>query len=205
MYIQSGWSPLWSVAGKNRPRRPPGSVRIIGGRWRSRRLSFPDAPALRPSPDRVRVTLFNWLAPVVPGARCLDLFAGSGCLGLEALSRGAREVVFVEHDPSVATTLRNNVAQLGAEGASVVEANALSFLQQPGDPFDIVFVDPPFSSGLMDQALAALSTRGWLRPSALVYAESDVAARPAVVEGLEVIRDKSAGGVRYRLLARCPL
>ncbi|MHB8564132.1 MAG: RsmD family RNA methyltransferase, partial [Acidiferrobacteraceae bacterium] len=82
---------MWSVAENRQRRRPPGTVRIIGGRWRSRRLAFPEAGGLRPSPDRIRVTLFNWLVPVLTGARCLDLFAGSGCLGLEALSRGALE------------------------------------------------------------------------------------------------------------------
>ncbi|MHB1585550.1 MAG: 16S rRNA (guanine(966)-N(2))-methyltransferase RsmD [Acidiferrobacteraceae bacterium] len=193
---------MWSAAEKSKPRRraPPGTVRIIGGRWRSRRLVFPQAQALRPSPDRVRVTLFNWLTPVISGARCLDLFAGSGCLGLEALSRGASEAVFVECDHRTAANLEHNIAMLDAAGARVVEADALSFLQRPEHPFDIVFVDPPFSSGLLEPVLAALAG-GWLKATALVYVESALTPEALITPGFDTIKDKSAGAVRYRLLA----
>ncbi len=195
---------MWSVAeNRQRRRRAPGTVRIIGGRWRSRRLAFPEAGGLRPSPDRIRVTLFNWLMPVLTGARCLDLFAGSGCLGLEALSRGAIEAVLVENNPAVVTALRANIAELKACGALVVEADAMAFLAAPATPFDIVFVDPPFARGLVLSVLPAL-TAGWLKPGAFVYVESAADDEPFVPPGLKVVRDKTAGAVRYRLLRSGP-
>src|SRR5512134_933490 len=119
-------------------------LRIIGGRWRSRRLRFPPLPGLRPTPDRVRETLFNWLTPVIAGARCLDLFAGSGALGIEALSRGAAAVTFVERHPQAVRGLRANLAQLRAEGARVEQADALLWLRQAPQPFTVVFLNPPF-------------------------------------------------------------
>ncbi len=130
---------------------PPGSrnfVRIIGGSWRGRRVSFPDAPGLRPTPDRVRETLFNWLQSSIVDSRCLDLFAGSGALGLEALSRGAREVVFVERDQLTARALQAELKRLGGTPkARVMELGAARFLRSPGEPFDVVFLDPPFGVG----------------------------------------------------------
>ncbi|MHB8415240.1 MAG: 16S rRNA (guanine(966)-N(2))-methyltransferase RsmD [Acidiferrobacteraceae bacterium] len=191
------------MAENRQRRRPPGTVRIIGGRWRSRRLAFPEAGGLRPSPDRIRVTLFNWLVPVLTGARCLDLFAGSGCLGLEALSRGALEAVLVENNPAVAAALRANIGELKAHGALVVEGDARRFLAAPAAPFDIVFVDPPFAQGLVRPVLPALTT-GWLKPEAFVYVESAADDEPFVPPGLEVVRDKTAGAVRYRLLRNRP-
>src|SRR5690606_2647217 len=131
-------------------RGAPGAVRIVGGRWRGTRLPVADAEGLRPTPDRVRETLFNWLQPVLPGARVLDLFAGSGALGLEALSRGAREALLVERDPGLAQQLRRAVERLqGGEAVQVVNADALAFLSgYAGPPFDIAFVDPPFAQDL---------------------------------------------------------
>ena len=116
-------------------------LRVIAGRWRSRRLSFPELPGLRPTPDRVRETLFNWLAPVLPGARCLDLFAGSGALGIEALSRGAAEVVFVERHPVAIRALRENLARLNGAGARIEQAEALAWLRQPGTPVSYTHLD----------------------------------------------------------------
>ncbi|TPW17985.1 MAG: methyltransferase, partial [Halothiobacillaceae bacterium] len=119
------------------------SLRIIGGTWRSRRLEFPTVEQLRPTPDRVRETLFNWLQHRIGGARCLDLFAGSGALGFEALSRGANEVVFVEIDPAAVQALRANAQRLQADNAQIIHEEALRYLAKPADPFDIIFLDPP--------------------------------------------------------------
>lgn len=162
--------------------KPPpqsGEVRIIGGQWRRRRLPFPAHAALRPTPDRLRETLFNWLMPSIVGTRCLDLFAGSGALGLEALSRGAERAVLVEADAQVAQALRDNAARLGARTAEVVTASALDFLRGPAAaPFHIVFLDPPFDSSLMADCLPLLAAR-WLGPDARVYIE-----RPATQAGI---------------------
>lgn len=180
-----------------------GQLRVIGGQWRGRRLSFPAWPGLRPTPDRVRETLFNWLAPVLPGARCLDLFAGSGALGIEALSRGAAEVQFVERQPPVARALRANLELLNADGARLAVADALQWLRQPGAPFEIVWLDPPFAEGLLAPACAALEEGGWLSATAWIYlemaVEEDSWAWPAA---WRVWRDKTAGAVRYRLARR---
>jgi 16S rRNA (guanine966-N2)-methyltransferase len=156
------------------------TLRIIGGTWRGRRLRFPPSPEIRPTPDRVRETLFNWLARRVPGARCLDLFAGSGALGLEALSRGAAHATFVERDPAAAREIRARLAEWHAHDALVEHADARSFLERtPAAPFDIVFLDPPFASTLLDETAARLEQGGWLSKDALVYIEcpADAAAR----------------------------
>ena len=149
----------------------PGAVRIVGGRWRGTRLPVADVEGLRPTPDRVRETLFNWLQPVLPGARVLDLFAGSGALGLEALSRGAREALLVERDPATAEALRATVARLhaGAE-ASVIQADALTLLRNPlHGRFDLVFLDPPFAADLWTDAMRWLPA--WLADDAWLYLE----------------------------------
>ncbi|WP_242108527.1 16S rRNA (guanine(966)-N(2))-methyltransferase RsmD [Luteimonas aquatica] len=153
-------------------RSAPGSVRIIGGRWRGTRLPVADAPGLRPTSDRARETLFNWLQPMLPGARALDLFAGSGALGLEALSRGAREALLVERDPTLASALRENVERLRAgDVARVAQADALALLRTPlQGRFDLVFLDPPFADGLWREALALLPP--WLADEAWLYLES---------------------------------
>ena len=178
-------------------------VRIIAGQWRGRRLEFPDLPGLRPTPDRVRETLFNWLAPVLPGARCLDLFAGSGALGIEALSRGAAEVVFVERQPVAVRALRENLARLKAETARVELADALAWLLQPGTPFKIVLLDPPFGQGLLGPACAALEQNGWLADTAWIYLEAEMELEPAPWPvHWTPHREKIAGAVRYRLVRR---
>ncbi|MFZ1828365.1 MAG: 16S rRNA (guanine(966)-N(2))-methyltransferase RsmD [Candidatus Competibacteraceae bacterium] len=187
----------------NQRGRPPKPLRVIGGQWRSRRLEFPDLPGLRPTPDRVRETLFNWLAPVLPGARCLDLFAGSGALGIEALSRGAAETVFVEHHPLAIRALRENLAWLRAEGARVEAAEALTWLRQPGTPFEIVFLDPPFGAGLLEPACVQLEQGGRLAATAWIYLEAE-AHQPAPVLPAHwtLCREKTAGTVAYRLVNR---
>ncbi|HWQ94314.1 MAG TPA: 16S rRNA (guanine(966)-N(2))-methyltransferase RsmD [Gammaproteobacteria bacterium] len=183
----------------------PQQLRIIGGRWRSRRLSFPDVEGLRPTPDRVRETLFNWLAPVIEGARCLDLFAGSGALGLEALSRGAVEVVMVDRDPQVIARLKENVATLSAPGATIVAADALPWLQSPHQKstFDIVFLDPPFGQDLLEPCSKLLEERGWLTPSAYIYLESEsVLGLPSLPDHWRLKRSQKAGQVGYHLATR---
>lgn len=181
-------------------RHATNQLRIIGGTWRSRRVGFPDVEGLRPSPDRVRETLFNWLAPIITGSRCLDLYAGSGALGLEALSRGAAEAVFVDTDRRVVQQLEQNLKLLGASGARVVQSEALSYLQRPPQPFDVVFLDPPFRNNLLPACLERLAA-GWLAPAARVYVESEAElGEPAVPPGWELLRSKQAGQVRYSLL-----
>jgi 16S rRNA (guanine966-N2)-methyltransferase len=176
-------------------------VRIIGGGWRGRRVHFPESPGLRPTPDRVRETLFNWLQHSIVQTRCLDLFAGSGALGLEALSRGAREVVFVEQAAVAVTVLKAELDRLGGGArAQVVHAAAARFLGAPGEPFDGVFLDPPFGRGTLCEYVRLLDDRGWVRNGGWVYLESERAAgMPAVPPHWELIKSKSAGEVGYHL------
>jgi 16S rRNA (guanine966-N2)-methyltransferase len=177
-------------------------LRIIGGEWRSRRLRFAAATDIRPTPDRVRETLFNWLTPRIAGARCLDLFAGSGALGLEALSRGAGEAVFVEREYRVAEELRELLAEWRAPHATVVAADARRFLAGAPKRFDIVFLDPPFASrDLLETCAGLLAERGWLAPRALIYVEC--AAReglPRLPDTWRPLKEGRAGEVGYHLL-----
>ena len=176
-------------------------LRIIGGEWRGRKLSFPAIPELRPTPDRVRETLFNWLRDILPGAHCLDLFAGSGALALEALSRGAAEVVMVDHHPEVVAQLKEHLLQLKARNGQVVLADAEVFLQGPSRPFDIIFLDPPFQGTLLGSCLARLATGSWLAETAWVYVESDRRTPlPPLPTAWKVLRHKEAGQVGYYLL-----
>jgi len=182
-------------------------VRIIGGEWRGRKLSFPDLPQLRPSPDRVRETLFNWLQPVIPGARCLDLYAGSGALGMEALSRGAQSVTLVDLDSRVIRSLQQSLDTLIAgdrpERARVVQQNVLEFLQGPARPVDVVFLDPPYGKGLVSECCALLETRGWLRDNARVYIEAEATLEVLdLPQTWEMLRSKTAGQVGYHLAGR---
>lgn len=177
-----------------------GKVRIIAGRYRGSKLDVRDAPGLRPSSDRVRETLFNWLQPLLPGARCLDLFAGSGALGFEAASRGAAFVQLVERDPALAQALRETAARLHADEVRVHAGDALARLREPPEtPFDIAFVDPPFDAGLHEPALALLPP--WLAPGARVYVESASAAEPRVPAGWALLREGRTREVRYALYA----
>ena len=178
-------------------------LRIIGGSWRGRRLRFPAAALIRPTPDRVRETLFNWLGAGVAGARCLDLFAGSGALGLEALSRGAAHVTFVERDPGAARELRARLAEWGAANAEIVRGDALGFLAGAAQPFDVVFLDPPFASGLLEEAAALLERNGWLTGTARVYVECAARAGVPTLPGTwQALKAKRAGEVGYHLYAR---
>jgi len=178
-------------------------LRIIGGSWRGRKLRFPPGTSIRPTPDRVRETLFNWLAARIPGARCLDLFAGSGALGLEALSRGAAHVSFVEQDREAARALAATLAEWGARSTEVERTDARLYLARTPRPFDLVFLDPPFDSGLLPEAAALLESRGWLAPGALVYLESAArAALPPLPAAWTPLKEKRAGEVGYHLYAR---
>jgi 16S rRNA (guanine966-N2)-methyltransferase len=196
----------------NRKRRgssgKPGQVRIIGGEWRGRRLPVVDLPGLRPSGDRARETLFNWLQPHLRGARCVDLFAGTGVLGLEAYSRGAEEVTLVENVPLAVQTLRATLVKLEVPGAKagvhVVETDALKWLQacEP-DSLDIVFVDPPFGSRLETQAMALLVDRELVSMGGLVYIETGRNTPPFHPGlGWEIVKEQTLGEVRMLLLQK---
>jgi len=176
-------------------------VRIIAGRWRSRKLFFPDVRGLRPTPDRIRETLFNWLQPVIAGARCLDLYAGSGALGFEAASRGAARVVLVDSGREVAQSLRDNRKLLCAEQVEIIERDAQHYLAGPSELFDVVFLDPPFvAEGLLEKSLRGLSGSGWLSAGAAIYLEMPVGSTgPSIPEGWKLHKKKKAGQVDYRL------
>ncbi|MDH5824311.1 16S rRNA (guanine(966)-N(2))-methyltransferase RsmD [Luteimonas sp. RD2P54] len=182
----------------------PGRVRIIGGRWRGTRLPVPDAPGLRPTSDRARETLFNWLQPMLPGARVLDLFAGTGALGLEALSRGAREALLVERDPRLAQALEETVARLHAgDQARVVRADALALLRAPlHGRFDLALLDPPFAAQLWRPALDALAP--WLADGAWLYLESPGPAGVAAGEGWVPHREGRSRDAHHALYRRAP-
>jgi 16S rRNA (guanine966-N2)-methyltransferase len=179
-----------------------GQVRIIGGKWRNTKLPVPLSPGLRPSSDRVRETLFNWLMPKIGGARVLDLFAGSGALGLEAVSRGAAHATLVERDGALSRQLRESVAKLGAQGqVEVVQADALQWLaQRPGGQADIAFVDPPFAAGLWEDVLAGLGPH--LAADAWLYLESPADAVPAVPLPWMLHREGGTREVRFALYRR---
>ncbi len=179
-----------------------GRLRIVAGNWRSRLLDIADVEDLRPTGERIRETLFNWLAPTIEGSRCLDLFAGTGALGLEALSRGALEVVFVETSAVAVRQLRANVHVLDARGADVLNQDARAFLEsEPGRRFDIVFLDPPFALDAVEETCRLLADTGHLADDALVYIEDDRArVVPPLPEGWRELRNKTTGNVRYRLV-----
>jgi 16S rRNA (guanine966-N2)-methyltransferase len=175
-------------------------VRIIGGGWRSRLLEFPSTAGLRPTPDRVRETLFNWLGRNLNGMACLDLFAGSGALGFEALSRGASSVVMVEKNPAALRMLGENALKLGAQSLTIVRGDALEFARGNLSRFDVVFVDPPYGLGLQAAALALLP--GHLAEGGRVYLECDTAMDPQA--GWVILKYGRAGNVHYHLLGREP-
>jgi len=189
--------------GASPPPGPPREVRIIGGRWKRSKLPVADRPGLRPTPDRVRETLFNWLGPDLDGWRCLDAFAGSGALGFEAASRGAAEVVLLERDPALVALLSASKARLGAEALRIERGDALQWMARaaPG-AFELVLLDPPFDSSLALPALAAAARI--VVPGGFVYVEAPkaVAAEPAAAAGLEPWRASRAGQVHFHLFRR---
>jgi 16S rRNA (guanine966-N2)-methyltransferase len=184
-------------------RNSAGRLRIIGGEWRSRLLPVVDQPGLRPTPDRVRETLFNWLQMELPGARCLDLFAGSGALGFEAASRGAAEVTLVEKQADACRVLADNIKILKTGRIRLVQQDALDWLQHCPQAYDVVFVDPPYASGLLGDVCRQLEDNGCLAGEARIYLElgSDQAL-PELPPNWQIIRGKKAGQVGYHLAIR---
>ncbi|WHZ17973.1 MAG: 16S rRNA (guanine(966)-N(2))-methyltransferase [Rhodanobacteraceae bacterium] len=179
---------------------PPGRIHIIGGRLRGSKLGVPTLPALRPTPQRLRQTLFDWLAPVIEGVRVLDAFAGSGALGIEALSRGARSAVFLERERTQAQAIAADLARLHQDRGEVRCADALQVLAAPAaEQFDIVFADPPFDSGLWTEAAALLEANGWLADDAWVYVEAGVADAWTAPARWRLHRQRDAGAVRGTL------
>ena len=181
-----------------------GQLRIIAGQWRSRQFNFPMAAGLRPTPNRVRETLFNWLAPYVEGAKALDLFAGSGALVLEALSRGAGSALALDLNPAAINSLRSHLQTLGCDNGQLLNTDALRYLeQQPATAFDLVFLDPPFNQNLLQAACTLLEEKGWLAADAWIYTESE---NPPSSLGLpgnwRLHREQKAGQVYYALWQR---
>ena len=186
------------ATGHGTPHGLANRVRIIGGEWRSRRIHFAPHNDLRPTPDRVRETLFNWLGQDLSGRSCLDLYAGSGALGFEAASRGAQRVVMVERDRTVFNTLGRTRDTLAARSVELVRADALEFLRSDSGRYDVVFLDPPFRGAAWPRLLAALPAR--MKPGALVYAEGAAPLDPPA--GWEIRKRSRAGQVHFQLLQR---
>lgn len=188
---------------------PRQMLRIIGGEWRSRKVPFPSVENLRPTPDRVRETLFNWLQNITPGARCLDLFAGSGALGLEALSRGASSVTFIDSSPAATYQLKDNLQTLKCQNGEVITSSALSWLearQTDTEPrYDLVFLDPPFRKEMIPIICELLEKRNLLSDHAVIYIEAESELSQLVVPAnWDENRSKTAGQVTYRLFYREP-
>ena len=185
--------------------KPPqtGQLRIIGGEWRGRKLLFPAVADLRPTPDRIRETLFNWLQMQIADSRCLDLFAGSGALGLEALSRGAREVTMVEQERSAAAQIRQHLQTLNCTNGKVDSSDVLRFLQAAGTPHDLIFIDPPYRLNLLAPCCQLLEQNGWLTEHAYIYLEDRAKnGAPELPSHWQLLRSKKAGEVGYHLAQR---
>ncbi|EKD69824.1 MAG: hypothetical protein ACD_46C00722G0007 [uncultured bacterium] len=180
-----------------------GLVRIIGGKWRGRRLTVPDVQDLRPTPDRVRETLFNWLAPFIQGAHCLDLFAGSGVLGFEAASREAASVVMFDSSKVVVQLLQEEAKQLGAENIQVYCATIPEQLQNLANQFDIIFLDPPYQQNLLLPTCCYLEKNNFLADIAYIYLEAREAIKDNDLPSTwRIIKHKQAGQVHYHLAVR---
>jgi len=184
------------------PKSAAGSLRIVAGRLRGSRIAIPDRAGLRPTPDRVRETLFNWLAPYLAGVHCLDLYAGTGALGIEALSRGAGACTFIERDRDLCRALSDNLARLQVDAAEVVNADASSWLAGPSRRFGLVFVDPPFAADLWVGAAQALERGGWIADGGFVYVEAPDDARFEPPPGWQPHREGRGGAVRFALYRR---
>ena len=187
------------AANKN-PR--PGRLRIVAGKWRSRLLDIADVPGLRPTSERVRETLFNWLAPLVEGSRCLDLFAGTGALGFEALSRGAASVVFVDSSRRAIRAIEKSARELQAAGVDIHCTDAMDYLRGAAPAsFDIVFLDPPFADDRLEDVCRQIDERGILAPGGRIYLEQDRAKPETPLPGRwRMLRNKAAGNVRFMLI-----
>lgn len=185
-----------------------GFVRIIAGKWRGRKLPVKNVEGLRPTTDSVKETLFNWLCGDVYQAKCLDVFAGSGSLGLEALSRQAEHVTFLELDKGAATQIQQNILTLGIENAALHNTDALTFLSRQdksssNQTFDLVFIDPPFRKDLLCDVISHLEDKNWLCDHALIYIEAEKElGTPDVPVNWEIYKEKHAGQVSFRLYKR---
>ena len=179
-------------------------IRIIAGKWRSRQIRFPNIDGLRPTGDRIRETLFNWLAADIPGSRCLDLFSGSGALGFEALSRGAAQCLALEKHPQAINCLAETKSLLDASGMTIAHKDTFAYLQQSADtPFDIVFIDPPFDLDLINEACALVEKNGWVASGGAVYCELPAQEQNfAPPANWQVTRNKQSSGVNYILFTR---
>jgi 16S rRNA (guanine966-N2)-methyltransferase len=178
-------------------------LRIIGGEWRSRYVHFIDAPGLRPTPARVRETVFNWLQYDIISSRCLDLYSGSGALGFEAASRGAKAVVQVENNPLACKALKENATALSADQIKVINSDVLRYLAGNAEPFDLVFVDPPFAKAMAAPTCQWLEDKGWLARTAKIYLETESGL---VLEGMpenwRQLKSRTAGEVGFHLFER---
>lgn len=191
------------MVAKNNRQKKSNALRIIGGRYRGRVVDFPDSPGLRPTGDRVRETLFNWLQVEIPESRCLDLYAGSGALGFEALSRGASEVVMVERSTRVVAALKTAATQLGTSDLLQIKSQStLEFIAQNEESYDVIFLDPPFESDLHRLTLEALQKAEWFDKGCLLYVECphDFAIKKLLDPDWEILKEKSAGQVLFLLL-----
>jgi 16S rRNA (guanine966-N2)-methyltransferase len=188
---------------KKTPNSTPESVRIIAGKWRSRLLKFTATEGLRPTGSRIRETLFNWLAPSIEGARCLDLFAGSGALCFEALSRGAKHCIALENNRRAISQLNNNKNLLNAADLNIVATDTLKFLEKNTEKsqFDVVFLDPPFDKKLHLSVVQLLTEGMWLAENALIYCELPIAEPQPIPPNWQLLKDKAAGNVRFCLFA----
>ena len=176
-------------------------IRIIGGEWRSRQITFTDIPGLRPTPSRVRETLFNWLQNDIPGSSCLDLYAGSGALGIEAASRGAKSVVLVERDNIACRTIKENLIKLKANQIDIVQNDVFRYLTGDAKTFDIVFLDPPFGKNLAAHSCQLLEDKGWLSRNAKIYVEMESGKNlsESFLANWRLLKSKTAGEVGYYL------
>ena len=204
---KSNSCPSKSSNNKNNKNNKSSVLRIIGGQWRSRRLSFIAAEGLRPTTDRVRETLFNWISPYISGARCLDLFTGSGALGLEALSREARAVTFIDLSPAVISSLKANLQTLQATNAEIVCTDSVKWLRNANsnEAYDIIFIDPPFRCDLVPQCVSLLESSSLLKIGTHIYVEIEKdTAQPIFPQNWQLYREKEAGQVRYMLFINQP-
>lgn len=181
--------------------QPSGSVRLIGGKWRSRQLTFVATNGLRPTGSRIRETLFNWLAPSIEGANCLDLFAGSGALCFEALSRGAKYCAALESNREAISQLMANQTKLDADNLKIISTDTRVFLTQAnsGAKYDVVFLDPPFDQGLHQQICQLLTEGNWLASKALIYCELPLSQAQCMPSSWQLLKDKTAGNVHFCL------
>jgi 16S rRNA (guanine966-N2)-methyltransferase len=187
---------------KGSPKTSAGMLRIVAGTLRGSRIAVPDRAGLRPTPDRVRETLFNWLMPYLPGMHCLDLYAGTGALGIEALSRDAGACTFIEYDRELCKALSANLARLNVDVAEVVNADASAWLTGAGRRFGLVFLDPPFDADLWTDAAQALERGGWIADGGFAYVEAPRDARFELPSTWQLHREGHAGAVRFALYRR---